>query len=92
VVQDVTRRREAEEQLRQREEMFRTLCALAPVGIVLLDRRGKTTYVNQAWREMTGLSVEQSTHEGWRQVIHPDDLERVHRTREAAIAEARTIR
>ena len=85
VVQDVTRRKAAEEQVRRSAEMFQTLCALAPVGIVLLDRRGKTTYVNQAWRELTGLSEEESTYDGWRHVIHPDDLERVHRARESAI-------
>ena len=87
VVQDVTRRKAAEEQVRQSGKMFRTLCALAPVGIVLLDRRGKTTYVNEAWRDIAGLSEEESTFDGWRRVIHPDDLERVHQARESAIAQ-----
>jgi len=84
-VQDVTSRKAAEERLRQSEEMFRTLCELAPVGIVLLDPRGEVTYTNEAWLEMTGLSEEACLRGGWNLVIDPEDLDRVAQTRTAAI-------
>src|SRR6266404_6681877 len=66
--------------------MFRTLSAVAPVGIVLIDARGEFTYVNEAWQEMTGLPIESAMRGGWRTVVHPEDLERVDRVRNAAIA------
>jgi PAS domain S-box-containing protein len=84
---EIGERERAEMALRQSEQMFRTLSAAAPVGIAKLDSLGKITYVNQSWVEMTGLSSESSLRDGWRKVIHPDDLERVERTRNAAIAE-----
>ena len=82
---EIGERIRAEIALRQSEEMFRTLSATAPVGIVKLDPFGRVTYVNQAWGEMTGLSLESSLRDGWRMAVHPDDLERVERTRNAAI-------
>jgi len=85
VVQDVTSRKASEEKLRRSEEMFRSLCELAPTGIVLLDAAGNVTYANGAWQEMTGLTQEQCLKNGWRTVIHQDDLARVARTRTAAI-------
>jgi len=85
VVQDVTNRKASEERLRRSEEMFRSLCELAPTGIVLLDPAGKVTYTNGAWLEMTGLTQEECLSDGWRMVIHSDDLDRVRKTRASAI-------
>jgi two-component system, sensor histidine kinase and response regulator len=85
-VQDITERKASEERLRQSEEMFRRLCEVAPAGIVLVDRQGKITYVNEAWLAMTGLSQEDGVRDGWRSVVHPEDLERVQSTRQLAIS------
>jgi len=38
-------------------------------------RDGHVNYYNQQWYNYTGLDVEQSMDDGWRKVIHPDDLE-----------------
>ena len=35
---------------------------------------GSVDFVNQRWREYTGLSAEESYGCGWRTAIHPDDL------------------
>ncbi len=81
-------RERAEIAMRQSEETFRTLSATAPVGIAQLDPQGKIIYVNQAWQEMTGLSFDASMRDGWRTAVHPGDLERLERTRTAAISQA----
>ncbi len=86
VVQDVTDQRSAEERLRQSEELFRTLSAVAPVGIALVNQRGELTYVNEQYTAMTGLSTEEVLRGGWMSVLHPDDLRRVVETMNAAIA------
>jgi formate hydrogenlyase transcriptional activator len=35
---------------------------------------GSVDFVNQQWREYTGLSTEESNGPGWRAAVHPDDL------------------
>lgn len=35
---------------------------------------GEVQYYNQRWYDYTGLSFEQTKNWGWKQVIHPDDL------------------
>src|SRR5215469_5386647 len=35
---------------------------------------GSVDFVNQRWREYTGLSPEESYGRGWETAIHPDDL------------------
>jgi len=82
----IAERQRAEVALRQSEDMFRTLSAVAPVGIVLLDVRGEFTYVNQNWQDMTELSSESAMRRGWLKVVHADDIDRVQLVRNAAIA------
>jgi len=86
VVQDVTERVNRDAELRRSEERFRTLSAVAPVGIVLMDEKGKFTYVNEQYLRMTGLTEEEALANAWRKVIHPDDFERLERTRNESIA------
>jgi formate hydrogenlyase transcriptional activator len=38
------------------------------------DSGGSVDYVNQRWREYTGLSSEESYGRGWKTAIYPDDL------------------
>jgi formate hydrogenlyase transcriptional activator len=38
---------------------------------------GSIDFVNQQWREYTGLSAEESHGPGWKTVIHPEDLPRL---------------
>ena len=86
VVQDVTERAKHDAELRRSEERFRTLSAVAPVGIVLMDEEGKFTYVNEQYLRMTGLTEEEALANAWRTVIHPDDFERLERIRNESIA------
>ena len=86
---EIGERERAESALRQSEQMFRTLSAAAPVGIVQMDISGKMTYVNPAWLEMTGLSYQESLHDGWRRAIVAEDLPRIEAIRSKAIQEGR---
>lgn len=38
---------------------------------------GRCRYVNAVWRNFTGLTLEQSSGNGWQLALHPADLERV---------------
>ncbi|MBS1841420.1 MAG: PAS domain S-box protein [Acidobacteria bacterium] len=87
IVQDVTERIKRQEELRRSEEQFRTLSAVAPVGIVLLDEKGNFTYVNEQYLRMSGLTEAEAMRNEWRETIHPDDLEELNRTRTQMIAQ-----
>jgi two-component system, sensor histidine kinase and response regulator len=59
------------------EEKFRQLSAAAPIGIYQTDSSGCCVYVNSCWTEISGLSVEQSLGDGWKEALHPDDRKNV---------------
>ncbi len=73
--QDITKRVEAEAAVRQSEEVFRTLCAAAPVGVFRMDDQGKLLYANERLLEIYGLTEANlgTIHAG----IHPEDAPRV---------------
>jgi PAS domain S-box-containing protein len=54
-------------------ELSRLIDALP--GLVWTARLdGKAEFVNQRWREYTGLSLEQTAGHGWQSAVHADDL------------------
>ena len=73
VDRDITDRLMAEDALRVSANRFRTLTALAPVGIFLIDRDGQTTYVNERWCAITEWPAAHGLGTGWMAGIHPDD-------------------
>lgn len=64
-------------ELRQREEMFRSLSVCSPVGIFLTDTKGKCTYTNPRYQVICAMTQEESIGDGWTRAIHPQDRERV---------------
>jgi PAS domain S-box-containing protein len=48
-----------------------------PILIWSSDAKGDADFFNQKWIEYTGLSVAQAVEYGWRQAVHPSDVERV---------------
>jgi diguanylate cyclase (GGDEF)-like protein/PAS domain S-box-containing protein len=65
--------RERVAQLRESEERFRKLATHAPMGIYQIDAAGHCVFVNSRWCEMSGLTPEQASGNGWLQAIHPAD-------------------
>jgi PAS domain S-box-containing protein len=76
VAKDITVRRGTEEQLRESEERFRSLCAASPMGIFCNDAFGNCIYTNARWIEDYGITFEDSLRDGWIRALHPDDRER----------------
>jgi PAS domain S-box-containing protein len=78
-----------EDELRASETRFRTLAALAPVGIFLTDPAGGCVYVNREWERIAGMSGATAMGDGWSAAIHPDDRGQVLTEWQAACAEDR---
>jgi PAS domain S-box-containing protein len=58
------------------EEPFRLVADIAPVLMWTSDADYGGTYVNKPWAAFTGRTREALLGDGWRECIHPDDLER----------------
>ncbi|HEY7477880.1 MAG TPA: PAS domain-containing protein, partial [Actinomycetota bacterium] len=82
---DVTERKEAEQQLAQAEEMFRTIVEHNPAVIYTQEYDvadpgvSRTTYISPRQPEMLGYSVEEVMNDGtlWTRILHPEDRDRV---------------
>lgn len=89
LAKEIRQRKKVEATLREREELFRQLSKCAPVGIFLTDENGACTYVNDRWCELTGLTSEQASGEGWKSALHPDDYSATFAEWNAAVRENR---
>jgi PAS domain S-box-containing protein len=74
---DITERKQTEDALREREQLFRTLAQVAPVGIFRTDATGSYLYVNDRWCDIAGMSTDTAAGFGWTAATHPDDRDRV---------------
>ena len=63
--------------LKPSREWLSLLAHVSPVGIFRTTADGQTTYVNQRWCEIAGITAAAADGTGWLQAIHPDDRERV---------------
>ena len=57
------------------QHLFETLVNNSPTGVFRTDAKGKTTYVNPRWTEITGVSFERSTRKGWTDILPPNEKE-----------------
>ena len=72
---DVTERKQAEDLLQVSEARFRSLVSQSTVGIAQSDARGKFTYVNERYCEMTGRKRDELLNDiAIQNITHPDDL------------------
>jgi PAS domain S-box-containing protein len=76
VTLDVTKRREAEDQLREREGRYRALADAMPQIVWTARADGYLDYYNRRWFEYTGRVYDETRGWGWQQIIHPLDVER----------------
>jgi PAS domain S-box-containing protein len=69
-------RRIIEEELLKSREQYRLLVDSLREVIFQTDRKGKWTFLNPAWSEITGYAVEESLGKNFLDFVHPDDRQR----------------
>ena len=74
-IEDISERKQAQEGLRQAEQFQRFVLDSIPQKIVTTKPDGNVDYFNPQWMEYTGLTFEQIKGFGWKQIVHPDDVD-----------------
>jgi PAS domain S-box-containing protein len=70
-IQDITERRQAESEVRESEERFRTLANSSPQLASMARADGFILWYNQRWYDYTGTTPEQMAGWGWQSVHDP---------------------
>lgn len=73
VKEDITARKNTEEELQQSRARLKAIFDNAAVGITLTDRTGRYVQVNQRWSEMSGYPVDVLYHLSPLDLTHPAD-------------------
>ena len=76
-LRDVSELERAHAALLESEERMRLLSQLAPVGIMQTDLDGLTTFVNDRWCELTGMTTQEAVGASWSAGFHPSDIGRL---------------
>ncbi len=74
---NITQRKQLEETYRQSEERFQRLIKNSSDIIVLIDIDGTQRYVSPSAKRITGFEPEELMGKSLREIIHPDDIDRV---------------
>jgi PAS domain S-box-containing protein len=72
---DITRLKQAEEALREREELFRVTFEKSPIGKVMIGLDQKITCANQQLCDLLGYTEEEIRGMNLRDIAHPDDID-----------------
>lgn len=90
-VRDITKQKEAQDQIVESEKIFRALVEATTQYVWQLDENGLNTGIPHWWFELTGQSIEESYNYGWLECIHPEDRERVKSSYEYGISTITTV-
>lgn len=90
LIQDISKRNEAEKRLHDSEARFRDLADNIAQLAWTCDTLADVTWYNRRWYEFTGQTFEEAKHIGWADVHHPDHVQRV-KTKIAECAEKESV-
>lgn len=79
VIVDITERKKIEESLEQSQAQLKFMAESMPQKVFTVTPAGVVDYYNPQWLQFTGLTDKDLTNDGWKQIVHPDDYERVAR-------------
>ena len=75
-----------DEILRESQEYFPIIANSVPMMVWITGPDARATFVNKAWLDFTGRTLEQELGDGWLEGVHPEDAERCWQTYQSAFA------
>lgn len=85
IARDVTERKRMETALIASEARFRQLADTMPQIVWTANADGYVDYYNERWYQFTGSARESFGDVSWQIILHPEDLERTHRSWYSAV-------
>jgi diguanylate cyclase (GGDEF)-like protein/PAS domain S-box-containing protein len=73
-VEDISERKRTEEALHESEDRFRITADGCPTMMWVADATGETQFINRAYREFCGITLEQIEGGKWQLLLHSDDV------------------
>jgi PAS domain S-box-containing protein len=89
-VRDITRRKQAEQELRESRAHYQALAESLPHLVWTSGPDGEFDFLSRQWLEYTGRPLEEQLGYGWADQLHPEDRDRV-RTAWADASSRRTV-
>jgi PAS domain S-box-containing protein len=86
VIRDITQDKQAQQALIESEKRFRLMVDSAPVLMWLSGSDKLYTDFSKEWLRFTGRTMEEELAAGWKQNVHPDDLQARLQTYDRAFA------
>jgi PAS domain S-box-containing protein len=84
IVRDLRERLRVENALREAEQRFRLIADRAPMLLWVSGLDRQCAYVNRAWQQFTGRTLEQELGHGWAENVLPEHYQRCLETYERA--------
>lgn len=72
---DITEQKQAEKDLRESEDKFKSLFQFAPVGAAIVNYQGEVISTNNSFQKMIGYTAEELSSMHINDFTHPDDTE-----------------
>ncbi|MCB0633495.1 MAG: PAS domain S-box protein [Lewinella sp.] len=91
VLQDITKRKEAELAKRESDMLFRSLYEKNPLGVVITDPRGKLIQCNETFAQMLGYTLDEIIDKPIRNITHPEEVNKEMNAIQTAMLENQSI-
>jgi PAS domain S-box-containing protein len=72
---DITDQKLKDDALRESEERFRIVADTAPVMIWMTNASRDCIFLNKGWTEFAGMDYKSGLNDGWKSIVHPDDID-----------------
>ena len=72
-VEDITSRQRAKAELEESENRFRIMADCCPAMMWVSNAEGEVQFINRAYAEFLGITVDQVVGQRWQPLVHPED-------------------
>ena len=73
IIRDITERKRTEEAIKETESRFRVMADSSPILIWVVDTEGHVQFINRAYQEFFGVTLQEVLGPNWQPLVHPED-------------------